>query len=532
MKSNVSIISLCAFSRCGCTASDICSIVLVAQASLQQMAGQESAPGPTPERAPNAQPRKLRNSCDACQEAKLGCSQEKPSCRRCSRYGHQCVYSPFRRIGRPPRSFNAQGQDETASKPRSKAQNRDGNNSSNSRVPTTQSPSTHDSSSSAVANAVVSTARSPISIDHSENSLTSLFSLSADPFPELNSHFDSSSSALDGLDSFLSGQDFTDAEPHFGDEHNLQMTALLSNADSAVLDPQQLMNSLSAPSSSTNILSSGKANNSFSEHAFPSNPQLASARISHQPQGWDEPGAPPTPGMTSGTSHPDPMDFEIDSDHAWSFGCAETRPNAHSEQTGATAIDASSASTPRPMQTSSTQGSCRTNCYPSLVHQLSLLNSQISEGFKPGLDVILQVERDTRSLRDKILGCKTCFHNRSIFLLISMVIEQVMRLLETIAPDENELSSPQSLNNGVSSSPSVYQCDLIVGEYRVHDYTRASFVKRHLLFRFGRFSKGLMDLGGIMSEDRKDVNLKAAKDVLRDVFQRMEILRGVVELWE
>ena len=494
------------------------------------MPGPESAPGPTAERAPTAHARRLRNSCDACQEAKIGCSQEKPSCRRCSRYGHQCVYSPFRRIGRPPRSFNTHGQDDNTSIPRSKAQNRDGNDSSNTRIPTTQSPSAHDPSSSEVANAVVSTARSPISVDRGENSLNSFFSLSANRFPELSSQFDPSSSALDGLDPFLSGQDFTDSDPHFGDEHDLQMTALLSNVDNPVLDPQQLMNPLSASSSSTDPLSSGKAGNRFLEHAFSADPPVASAAVSHQSEGWDESGGPPTPGMTSGTSHPDSLDFEIDPDHAWSF--AGTRPNTHSDQTGARAIDVSSASPPRPIQTSSKQGSCRINCYPSLVHQLSLLNSQISEDFKPGLDVILQVERDTRSLRDKILGCKACFHNRSIFLLISIVIEQVMRLLETIAPDENDLSSPQSLSSGISSSPSVCQCDLTVGEYRVHNDTKASFVKRHLLFRFGRFSKGLMDLGGIMSEDRKDVNLKAAKDVLRDVFQRMEILRGVVEVWE
>lgn len=44
---------------------------------------------------------RLRKSCDACQEAKVKCSQQKPSCRRCSRHRQPCVYSPQRRIGRP-----------------------------------------------------------------------------------------------------------------------------------------------------------------------------------------------------------------------------------------------------------------------------------------------------------------------------------------------------------------------------------------------------------------------------------------------
>ncbi|KAF2703140.1 hypothetical protein K504DRAFT_184752 [Pleomassaria siparia CBS 279.74] len=46
---------------------------------------------------------RLRTSCDACQNLKVKCSQDKPSCRRCSKNGLDCVYSPLRRMGRPKR---------------------------------------------------------------------------------------------------------------------------------------------------------------------------------------------------------------------------------------------------------------------------------------------------------------------------------------------------------------------------------------------------------------------------------------------
>ncbi|CAJ2507463.1 Uu.00g086490.m01.CDS01 [Anthostomella pinea] len=42
-----------------------------------------------------------RASCDACQDGKVKCSQGKPTCRRCAKKGVRCVYSPWRRIGRP-----------------------------------------------------------------------------------------------------------------------------------------------------------------------------------------------------------------------------------------------------------------------------------------------------------------------------------------------------------------------------------------------------------------------------------------------
>lgn len=44
---------------------------------------------------------RLRTSCDACQNLKVKCSQDKPSCRRCVKNGLDCVYSPLRRMGRP-----------------------------------------------------------------------------------------------------------------------------------------------------------------------------------------------------------------------------------------------------------------------------------------------------------------------------------------------------------------------------------------------------------------------------------------------
>lgn len=44
---------------------------------------------------------KVRSTCNACQQAKIRCSHEKPSCRRCQKQHIECVYSMSRRLGRP-----------------------------------------------------------------------------------------------------------------------------------------------------------------------------------------------------------------------------------------------------------------------------------------------------------------------------------------------------------------------------------------------------------------------------------------------
>lgn len=45
---------------------------------------------------------KLKNSCDACTAAKVGCTKEKPSCVRCVKRRCSCVYSTTKRIRRVP----------------------------------------------------------------------------------------------------------------------------------------------------------------------------------------------------------------------------------------------------------------------------------------------------------------------------------------------------------------------------------------------------------------------------------------------
>lgn len=54
---------------------------------------------PTPSNLPKST--KVRSTCNACQQAKIRCSHEKPSCRRCQKHNIDCIYSMSRRLGRP-----------------------------------------------------------------------------------------------------------------------------------------------------------------------------------------------------------------------------------------------------------------------------------------------------------------------------------------------------------------------------------------------------------------------------------------------
>ncbi|KAL5360558.1 hypothetical protein BJX96DRAFT_165247 [Aspergillus floccosus] len=51
---------------------------------------------------------KVRSTCNACQQAKIRCSHEKPACRRCLKQNLVCIYSVSRRLGRPAKKRDTQ----------------------------------------------------------------------------------------------------------------------------------------------------------------------------------------------------------------------------------------------------------------------------------------------------------------------------------------------------------------------------------------------------------------------------------------
>ncbi|EAW19099.1 Zn(II)2Cys6 transcription factor domain-containing protein [Aspergillus fischeri NRRL 181] len=61
---------------------------------------------PSPDRLPKSV--KVRSTCNACQQAKIRCSHEKPSCRRCLKHNIECIYSMSRRLGRPAKRRESQ----------------------------------------------------------------------------------------------------------------------------------------------------------------------------------------------------------------------------------------------------------------------------------------------------------------------------------------------------------------------------------------------------------------------------------------
>jgi hypothetical protein len=48
--------------------------------------------------------RKMRETCNACQAAKIGCGHQRPMCARCEKHGLACTYSMSLPLGRPAKN--------------------------------------------------------------------------------------------------------------------------------------------------------------------------------------------------------------------------------------------------------------------------------------------------------------------------------------------------------------------------------------------------------------------------------------------
>ncbi|GFF46411.1 putative AflR-like C6 zinc cluster transcription factor [Aspergillus lentulus] len=387
---------------------------------------------------------RLRKSCDSCQEAKVKCSQHKPSCHRCLRHRQPCIYSPQRRTGRPRKR-----------------------------------PTLDGNSYSAV--------NSGCDIDRT---------IITEP-----------------TSSTVNGQNLVMADVR-GDD-----TPLLAGGITA--DNINPTNSVFQPSfeallagSPLNKDPTARDNNSNSYHTgyIRGSPSDAWGDLSLFLSDYNSPGL----------LHPEHV-LGVD-------------------QLPTLSVDASN--------TSSECGDCRAKCYTALLQQLLFLRQSLPESTRPSIDVILQVESHVRSLLDRVLACSACLSNRSSVLLMSAITERVIQMLDwiieekTLLDTESARSSQRTVSSWARTSqlppagdraggrPYVCLIPLLVGNTELDEDTKQYFLKQLILMRIKKLAVKVQDVRRTTSTRPGDCIYRAAELVLAESQQRLDYLRGQVQLWE
>ncbi|KAL3424009.1 hypothetical protein PVAG01_03289 [Phlyctema vagabunda] len=443
---------------------------------------------------------KLRSSCDSCQDVKMKCSQDKPSCRRCLRQGIPCVYSPLRRIGRPRKQTTATCNTKSQSMASSKA---------------AAEPNCADAESMAVDTMVQTSAPTTTDVEVSRLSHSNPATFLGRGETEINVGHDTQPASLED-------SEFLVRHANQPESANFETFLDSRNMDETLLADFELCFEGDIPEFSIQELNSV----SFTTgNHFKGGGNVFDVDSRHPSLGATTSLGEGTTGMN---------DFFDQASGTSSMGLPVS-------QILLTPSDTSSTS-------SATTNTCKQRCYACLTQQLMYLNEHVPETYHPSIDVFLAVEKETRSIKDKVFGCTACLSNRSTLLILSVIVERVLDMIEKMShsihtPGKGRRGNGNSVhtdgswkrykfNANVSCPALQTDCVLSIGNFEVEGECKIPFIKVLLQRRLARFGSMLRDLEHAMEAHLKDCNYRAADGIVNDVYKRLESLRGMIELWE
>ncbi|KAJ5608149.1 C6 zinc finger domain protein [Penicillium hordei] len=455
---------------------------------------------------------KFHSSCDTCLKAKIKCSQAKPTCARCLQQGRRCVYSPYRKIGRPS----------TKNLPLDQLQQPMGRTAGGtarrglSRRVSLPSPSIENGSRLGnprhATNQVLHAQESALmpSQNWSDQESTGNFNrldcgLEGTNWPALGGLLDASMSMLPQTDHELAS-----AAPQLDQVHDLDPNP---NQDdlTGYLSPSSL--------SSRESLAS----------TFPPETDAGSFGISSE--------FPFSAGYSLGTG-------PVLSESLNAFPVLSSfSSSASSPATEARGFNLFSAPGDR----------CTLQCYPVLINILNDMNEFQRKSSGIPLDVLLNLDKRVRKIREMTLGCPCCLVSRAAALtlmLIALVNINLLGLFErscgstdggsgssmrrgglSVAP-RIALGGSSSVGQDRSRNPLPYTTGhLTLGSIHLDETVKLVFSRRLIRLYLERQLGVVQQLSQLLGRVEGDAaSIKVTQDLLRDQLRRLEHFVGFITL--
>ncbi|RDW56961.1 hypothetical protein BP5796_13028 [Coleophoma crateriformis] len=445
---------------------------------------------------------RIRSTCNACQEAKVRCSRDKPSCRRCRNQSRRCVYSYVQRLGRPRRNT---GPSSTEKSPVDHDNMYDGftelgHRSSAASPPVQQSGATdsHEHHSGA-------------SEPEPEAQYMDLLDLS------FNNEYDGNDTIMQG---YTGGNLQSDRPPS-----DQASSAHLEDFDSLF------------PMLDGHVASQSQSDFSILTSAIPSSvrPRVGTSsgtgpeldRISNDIR---TPISESTPSASHGSGT-----ATIASTSECDFLCSASTLNHR----GAYTLDAftsgfNSDLSSRPISASQTDGgaserACK--CYQSVLRRLSDLHENYTSNINITFDQIMQLEKDVRTQVSAALECRRCSNKGSLLLLLSVLLHNTMELLEGMRLGDDGMTGMEEdgdMLQGRSSSVQVISIEITalrLGNYEIDGEEKAGFLKHLLNQRLQKLAATIKKLHNWMQKNtgRQGVafNRKIGTMLMTEIYQRL-----------
>lgn len=473
---------------------------------------------------------KFRSSCDLCLVTKVKCSQTKPSCEKCTRQGLTCVYSQYRRVGRPSsfhRKRAAVAEAETRHRYR------------------------HDPGPSSIL--ASDTAQSPLP------RLTNLVRTIQQSTEDRQTSFQDDGGKAPGCDvgvvpapeyvaAFNTGND------QAGDELDwleFSLGDMIDSSTHAPGDPNAChqIQSRQSPASATSLRSSS--------HSLSRDLDWVSSSHIHQSPRY-------FPALEK-------QDLSHSSTDRFSVGSGDRLPPSATEPS-----TLSSASTNVPLlfgpssapSPSFSDGSnlfrvqnsrCILRCQADSARQLGEFSEYQDSDSGLALDLLLAVEARVRELLHKVLRCGFCMARSrcaQTLIIVVMVMTNLHGLFERscgaaggaigthLTHDAPSVASYADNNLRVPSGTlagwqgSVWSSDtghghLMVGKTRLDESVKGAFSRILLHVYLNRQNFHVQQLErSLKGVDRVDVNCKVANDLLEDVAERLDTFKGFLSLMD
>lgn len=484
-----------------------------------------SPDGPDHAQQAGNRPFRLRNSCDNCQDMKLKCTQSKPACSRCIRIGLPCVYSPIRRLGRPRKNSDQPSSQQQRQKQQQRQQQQQ-KQKENQQLPPSLDVSTPASNGVGNGEANPSANAGGNAQDTGwtgdEPLAQSMHSHTSPDFHELISF--PTDVLQNAILSIIEEDGRTIIAPGPVQASAIDPTLSTAAFDAAIEDL-----STSDPTSHDRLFPASMADITFEDirqwTQSPESTRYTSA-VEHPTAQSSGAASRPTSSVTDKT---DGSTASSTSDLL-----ARGEPSTHPHRQSLFVATSSASSSPP---------SCNSGCYRFLSQQLAGLNHCRNSETTPSAEMVLQLERNMQSLSQRLLHCATCLGDGSSLLLLSIIVDQVVRLLESfIGKVEPRINPPDHLpqcgigirNMDSLSSPvqvSAHTMELRIGDYEILDEDfKLTFLRRLLRHRLRLLVGMLMDLQQTAHGQGSDALCNTTYQTVREVVDRVERLRGKMAL--
>lgn len=421
---------------------------------------------------------KFRTSCDKCLTSKVKCSQDRPSCWRCSQSGQDCIYSPFRRLGRPPKGPGA----ETFTV-------------ANIFGPTPEQAST-----------TVDKAYQHFDV-YDPLEMTS---------GDFETHFDVPH-VSEAFGPELNQGDVQDARTILSKNSALRI--------SSSVDFSRFANSATEENETgyqSDISRKRKSDVAVGLQPRPSLSRGRSDDIQHPkciPQSQEQPFAYPNQW------HNVCLEHLTKPQSGWSPPRRTWRSPSHATSESEEHNVAGNA---MELESTATGDACHGGCHRDLSELLQRLG-ECEDMLALPVDEVLTLSRDVQLKRQKFIHCTVCTaksNNRTNLTLTIMAFRNILLLMEKLY--EAGADSPSQCRSGGSNRDSTPLHDgypLSVGNYVVDESVKAKFLDELIATHLDKIMSMLKDLSRSIDQSCRDVNSRVAREFMSDAQHRAALLR-------